>query len=110
MNRDQLLSRYRTALSRHWRTILDRSGPTPELLDDLAGIADEYATAHAERVTARRELREQASTTLRDDYGHGDGDSTGEPPPVAADTTVTAAAPSPSSVARTRTRTRRSAT
>jgi len=42
---------------------MDRSGPTPQLLDELAGIAEQYATAHAGRVTARRELRAEAATT-----------------------------------------------
>jgi hypothetical protein len=62
MNHDELRPALRDAVNRHWRSSMDRSGPTPQLLDELAGIAEQYATAHAERVTARRELRAEAAT------------------------------------------------
>lgn len=45
MTREQLRLRYMAAIGRHWRTSLDRSGPTPALLDELANIADDHAAA-----------------------------------------------------------------
>ena len=95
MTREQLRSRYLAAMNRHWRTSIDRSGPTPALLDELAGIAEEHAVQHAGKVTARKELRSEAATTLRDDY------SAADTPPVAAEGTEG------HDSARTRTRTRR---
>ena len=86
MDRDQLRTRHTAALSRHWRTSLDRGGPTPELLDDLAAIADEYAGSLNR--AANEGMVPSAATTLRDDYGHGDGGSTGTTPLVAADPEV----------------------
>ena len=91
MNRDQLRLTLARTVERHARTLQDHGGKAgPELIDDLERVADKHAKEHAERVIARRELREEAAT----------------PPLVAADPPATAPAPSPSSVARTRTRTR----
>ncbi len=97
MTRDQLRLRYIAALNRHWRASLDHSGPTPALLDELVTIAEEHATAHAERVTARHELREEAAAPIGDIVGYRVGGQiyhpadveivrhgTGAPPPVAA--------------------------
>jgi hypothetical protein len=73
VNRDQLKADLLGAVGRHWRTSMDRSGPTPEMGDDLVAIAERYAVDHARNVEARRELREQAAA----------------PPLVAAEVTVT---------------------
>lgn len=62
MNRDQLGKRHADAVRRWAPTMRDTGKVPPELLADLAGIADEYAREHAERVIARRELREEAAT------------------------------------------------
>ena len=95
MNREQLDTRHTAVIRRHARGLGDSDGAPPRaLLDELAQITEQYATEHAERVIARRELRAEAAA----------------PPLVAADPAATAPTPSPSSVARTRTRTRRSAT
>ena len=96
MTRDQLRLRYIAVLNRHWRSALDRSGPTPHLLDDLATVADEYAVAHAKRVTARRELRDQAAVPVAPD-----------PSEVVVAPSVPDAETAPDPSARTRTRTRR---
>ena len=91
MNRIQLAERYRVAVNRHWRTMIDNGGKLPEeLVDELTGIADEHA-------------QDIDSTTL----GAGDYDSSEMAPVVAAIPESTGTQPSPSSVARTRTRTRR---
>jgi hypothetical protein len=108
MNREELDKRNTAAITHWWVTMRDTGKVAPGLLADLAGIADKHAADHAGRVTARRELRAETATTLRDDY-----DST--PAPAAADTdpetppadTETTTGPSDRSSARTRTRTRR---
>lgn len=44
MNRVQLAERYRVAVNRQWRTMIDNGGRMPpELVDELIGIADEHA-------------------------------------------------------------------
>jgi hypothetical protein len=47
---EQLRLRYIAVLSRHWRNALDNAGPTPALLDDLVGIAEDCARDAATRV------------------------------------------------------------
>lgn len=43
MNADQQLRlRYVQAFTRHWRAAIDRSGPTPEFLDELVQAAREH--------------------------------------------------------------------
>ena len=101
MNRDQLRIALGKAVERHARTLQDQGGRAgPALLDDLERVADEHAVQHAGKVTARRELRAEAATTLREDYG-----SSGDPLPVAA-SPEPETPPTPAGVARTRTRTR----
>lgn len=63
MTNEQLRLRYIAAINRHWRSSLDKSGPTPGLLDDLVTIAEDHAVTHAGRVTARQALRAEAATT-----------------------------------------------
>ena len=103
MNRDQLRIALGKAVERHARTLQDQGGRAgPALLDDLERVADEHAVQHAGKVTARKELRAEAATTLREDYG-----SSGDPVLVAASPDPeTAVTETPSGVARTRTRTR----
>lgn len=45
MTREQLRLRYVQAFARHWRTAMDRSGPTPEFLDELVDAAVSFAEA-----------------------------------------------------------------
>jgi hypothetical protein len=47
MNRDQLAQRHTAAITRWWVTMRDTGKVHPELLTDLAGIADEHARQHA---------------------------------------------------------------
>ena len=101
MTREQLRSRYLAAMNRHWRTSIDRSGPTPDLLDDLAGIADKHAMEHAEKVTARKELRAEAAVPVPVAAEAAPGGGGGENAP---DLVVTASTPDSH---RTRTRPRR---
>jgi hypothetical protein len=62
MTRDQLRLQLAAAVERHARTLQDHDGRAgPALLDDLEQVAEEHARQHAERVTARRELREEAA-------------------------------------------------
>ena len=89
MTGEQLRLRYIAALTRHWRSSIDHSGPTPALLDELAKVAEEYAQDFAERVTARRDLRAEAAVPV--------GPAPSDVQPV----------PTPAVVHRTRARTRR---
>ena len=59
MNRDGLRKAYLTAFARHWPSSRDRGGPTPALVDECVAIA----VAHAGRVTARQELRTEATAS-----------------------------------------------
>ena len=106
MNRDQLRLKLAKAVEGHARTLQDQGGRAgPALLDDLEQVAEEHARQHAERVTARMELREQAAAPL---VAAGSERVVTSLPAssslVAADTAVTASVASPS--VRTRTRTR----
>jgi hypothetical protein len=46
---EQLRLRYIAVLGRHWRNALDNAGPTPALLDDLVGVAEDCARDAATR-------------------------------------------------------------
>jgi hypothetical protein len=70
MNRDQLAQRHTAAITRWWVTMRDTGKVHPELLTDLAGIADEHARQHAlsieeghrgEHAPASREERAEAA-------------------------------------------------
>lgn len=80
MNRTDLDKRHADAVRRWAPTMRDTGKVPPDLLADLAGIAEEHARDHAENVIARRELREQAATPplAAADTGAGNGD-TGTP-------------------------------
>ena len=111
MNREQLSADLLAAVSRHWRSSIDRSGPTPAMAADLTRIAVEYAQQHAERVIARRELREEAAMPLAAEFTGGGG-GIDAPGPFTGGGGASAEHPGPTvhtggpGSARTRTRTR----
>ena len=57
MTREQLAQAHTTAITRHWRELVDSGGrPTQALLDDLAGIAEDHA-AGSKPAAARKRAR-----------------------------------------------------
>ena len=105
MNRDELRPTFRTALNRYWRVSLDRGGPVPELLADLERIAEQYAVAHAGRVTGRQELRAEAAMPVLADYDTPERPALEIPSETLPESGLTPV--SATAQARTRTRTRR---
>jgi hypothetical protein len=100
MNHDELRPALRDAVNRHWRSSMDRSGPTPQLLDELAGIAVRYAA----EITVADVFASVTGYRIGDDIYHPDDvtvilRSDRPHAPVAADLDSTADAPgSPESV------------
>lgn len=105
MNRDQLDQRNSAVIIRHWRTLADSGGkPSPELLADLAAIAEEYEVRTAYEVP--QELSQAWDEISGQQPAGGGGEMAGEPfiavtPGEPERRTVPAPAP-----ARTRTRNR----
>lgn len=86
MNRDQLDQRNSSVIRRHWRTLADSGGkPSPELLADLAAIAEEYALGAVvkDEVRTAYEVPQELSQAWDEISGQqpagGGGEMAGEP-------------------------------
>lgn len=112
MNRDQLRARYTSALNRHWRACMDHSGPTPALLDELAGIAEEHALGAVVReqvstsYAVPQELREAWDEIKDAPTGTGGGGGGHDAPPLVVTPNATESRTVGARTPRTRARTR----